>query len=520
MAPATVRELTADEHTLRLGSWGDATVDICFDGRRVWSVAAADHPADRNGTVKIDWPARLRPKLHGVAEVSVNDHLTGEVIARATVAFRGGTGPLDLTDADGRPLSLTKWGRFNRSFDTVPAEVKEGYLDDLENVLRVLRDECGVQPFIAYGALLGAVREGKLIGHDVDADVGYLSEFSHPSDIARETFRIERTLRAHGMRVVRQSAGFLALHFRQLDDTERNIDIFTAFMVDGVVYETNDLQMVADVDDMLPLSTVRCEGRTLPAPARPERYLEAAFGPGWRVPDPGFAYDTPRRLRRMMTGWFGQLRRERNWWREHSEGRPAGDPSDFARWVGDRLPAGVTVVDVGCGLAADSGYFAGNGHRVVGVDFVAGLGARFRRATRNKRRSRFVNLNLYALDETLRFGARLAREPGDRAVYARRLFDDLRPDGRDAFWRLAAMALHRGGRCWVETAVGEPSGPSASRSLSLPPAPAVLVAEAERAGGRVVESVELGGWSAQGLPLRLLRLVVEWCDDTSEARQR
>jgi SAM-dependent methyltransferase len=510
MAPATVRDLTADEHTLRLGSWGDATVDVCFDGRRVLSVAATDHPPDRSGRVRIDWPALLRPKLRGVADVSVRDHLTGEVIAQATVTFRGDMGRLALTDDDGRPLSLTKWGRFNRSFDTVPAQVKEGYLDDLENVMRVLREECGVQPFVAYGALLGAVRDGRLIGHDVDADIGYLSEFSHPSDIARETFRIERVLRGHGMRVVRQSAGFLALHFPQLDGTERNIDIFTAFMVDGVVYQTNDLQMAAGVDDMLPLATVRCEGRAMPAPARPERYLEAAYGPEWRVPDPGFAYDTPRPLQRAMTGWFGQLRRERNWWREHYDGRRAGAPSDFAQWVAGGLPVGCTVLDVGCGLAADSGYFASAGHRVVGVDFVAALAAHFRQATKTRRRSRFIKLNLYALDETLRFGARLAREPGQRAVYARRLFDDLRPDGRDAFWRLASMVLRQGGRCWVETAVGGPSGPSASRSLRLPPAPDTLVAEAERAGGRVVERGELGKRAAVGHPSRMLRLVVEW----------
>jgi hypothetical protein len=510
MASATVRNLTADEHVLRLAAWGDATVDVCFDGRRIWSVAATDYPSDRSGTVRIDWPAPLRPKLRGVAEVSVRNHLTGEVVAEATVTFGRETGPVDLTDDDGRPLSLTKWGRFNRSFDTVPADVKEGYLDDLESVLRILRDECHVQPFVAYGALLGAVREGKLIGHDVDADVGYLSEFSHPSDIARETFRIERVLRGHGIRVVRQSGGFLALHLPQLDGTERNIDIFTAFMVDGVVYETNDLQMTAEIDDMLPLSTVRCEGRTLPAPARPERYLEAAFGPGWRVPDPGFAYDTPRPLLRLMTAWFGQLRRERNWWREHYAGRPAGAPSEFAHWVADQLPAGATVVDVGCGLAADSGFFASRGHPVVGVDFVVAVGTYFRQATGAQGRSRFVNLNLYALDETLRFGARVAREPGPRAVYARRLFDDLRPDGRDAFWRLASMALHRGGRCWVETAVGEPSGPSASRSLCLPAAPDILVAEAERAGGRVVERVEMSGRAAIGYPSWLLRLVVDW----------
>ena len=37
-----------------------------------------------------------------------------------------------------------------------------------------------------YGCLLGAVRDGHMIGHDSDADVAYLCEYTHPFDIIRE----------------------------------------------------------------------------------------------------------------------------------------------------------------------------------------------------------------------------------------------------------------------------------------------------------------------------------------------
>ena len=38
-----------------------------------------------------------------------------------------------------------------------------------------------------------------------------------------------------------------------------------------------------------------CElgGRPMPVPARPEKLLEATYGPGWRVPDPAFKFTTP-----------------------------------------------------------------------------------------------------------------------------------------------------------------------------------------------------------------------------------
>ena len=43
-------------------------------------------------------------------------------------------------------------------------------------------EEAGVRPFLAYGTLLGAVRQGDFIGHDSDADLGYVSEHDHPVD--------------------------------------------------------------------------------------------------------------------------------------------------------------------------------------------------------------------------------------------------------------------------------------------------------------------------------------------------
>jgi hypothetical protein len=514
MSSVTIRQLEADQHGFRFEAWGDSTVDVYFDGRRMWSVSAAEHPPDRQGIVNVDWPARLKPRLDGVADVELRDHLSGQLVARARIAFGSGHGAVDLTDDFGRPLSLTKWGRFNRSFDTIPPEVKERYLDDVAKVMQIMRDGCGVEPFLAYGALLGAVRNGRLIGHDVDVDIGYLSAFTHPSDITRETLRIERALRASGIRVLRQNGGFLAMHLRQLDGTERNIDIFTAFMVDGVVYEMNDLEMKADLSDVLPLTTVLCEGREFPAPAKPELYLEAAFGPGWRVPDPGFTYNSPRHLVRMLSGWFGGLRAERNWWADYYDrSTPATGPTDFGRLVDGLLASDVTIVEVGCGYSGDSRYFLEQGRNVVATDFVIPPGVEFRKAARGKGKgSRFVNSNLYGLNNTLRLGAHLSREPGPRAVYVRRLFDDLRADGRENFWRLTSMALRGGGRCYVETTVDAPSGPTWRRSPRFPPSPDTLIEEAARAGGTLVERTDLKDPRPHLLPLKLARLVFEWPD--------
>ena len=51
----------------------------------------------------------------------------------------------------------------------------------------------------------GAVREGRLIGHDSDADLGYVSEHTHPVDVVRESFDLQRSLADMGYSISRYS---------------------------------------------------------------------------------------------------------------------------------------------------------------------------------------------------------------------------------------------------------------------------------------------------------------------------
>ena len=77
------------------------------------------------------------------------------------------------------------------TFDTRSEEHVAPLLDSIEEVLAAL-PEAGVEAFPAYGTLLGAVREQDFIGHDSDADLGYVSGHKHPLDVVRESFRLQR----------------------------------------------------------------------------------------------------------------------------------------------------------------------------------------------------------------------------------------------------------------------------------------------------------------------------------------
>ena len=190
--------LRADDTSLtyRIAATG-RPLDVLFDGHRVWSIDPADQLEARDGTRRVDWPAALATRLDGQAEVALRWHGSDEIAARAQCSFGSGEGPVDLTDDNGRPLSLSKWGRLNQSFADLDPALLDWYLDRADEVLTVLSSDLGVPSFLAYGSLLGAVRSGHLIGHDMDIDLAYLSEATTPADAMLESFEIERHLQRH-----------------------------------------------------------------------------------------------------------------------------------------------------------------------------------------------------------------------------------------------------------------------------------------------------------------------------------
>lgn len=519
------REAGVDTDGVRLPEDCDSVVDIFFDGRRIWSVAADAAGSGLTASRTISWPPALRPHLDGRAEVQIRDHASGEVLLSQEVSFGTSNERVQVVDAKGRLLALTKWGKLNHPFDTTDRSAIEGYLDQVEEVLAVLRDECGVPAFLSYGSLLGAVREGGLIGHDVDVDLGYLSAHTHPADVLLESYAIERILRSHEWRVRRENGGFLALFLPQSDGTTRNLDVFTCFQVGEHLHQVHDTRIKADKSVVVPVAPVAFEGRQLPGPAQPDVMLEAAYGKGWKVPDPAFEFHTPMRTRRRIAGWLGGIRDERDPWNDFYKSRGDDvptDPSAFAHWAQDRWTSDRStsdpqqpeqVIDLGCGSGRDSVFFAAQGHQVVGADFAA---AGLRRARKHAKESgapvSFVEWNFNSLREALARAAELAHQPGPRVVYARFLLDSLPGHARPHFWQATKMLLAGGGRCFVEFRTEsdrwtQKMFKKSFRSLD----PELVIAEAAGFGAQVVERLDgkSGGVLEDESP-RTCRLVLEW----------
>ncbi len=438
-----------DDDGLHLERGFDGSLDVHFDDWRGWSVAVED---DTTGTVTVPWPRRLKARLDGTSTVSIT--CEGTEVFRHEVAFGTGEGRVELVDRFGNPVFVDKWGLTQRPFETRrEAGGVEAMTAMAERVLDVMRDVCGIDGWISFGTLLGAARAGKVIGHDSDIDLCFLSEKQTPAEMAVEIWGIARALVDAGIAVKHKTASFITVVYDAPDGGEDGIDIYTCFYVGDLLHETATVRERVGREAVLPLRTLEFEGRDMPAPADPDQLLAVSYGPNWRVPDPSFRHLPSREITDRFDAWFGSvMTNRRDWTQYNGEVGAAGmRPSSFARWVVGLLDSTPRVLDVGSGSSADLRAYDRAGCKAIGYDY-AHPGKHALGGTEidlpDAVGRRVVNL----LDErdVLVVGALAARQRGEKVVTARQLLEAVPPRSRDNFWRFAAMALSGGGRAYLE----------------------------------------------------------------------
>ncbi|ROR92407.1 hypothetical protein [Nocardioides aurantiacus] len=513
-----------DDAGLRLGvpPGEDVVVDVLLDERRIWSFwVQRDTGPDPDGPADarlVAWPAPLRTFLSGHTRLTVAEHVSGRVLHDAERRFGTGEERIAVVNEAGKPLGIDKSGRMAQTFDTRSAEHVGPLLDAVEEVLRALR-EAGIEAFVAYGTLLGAVREQRLIGHDSDADLGYVSRHTHPVDVVRESFALQRRLTDMGYTVVRYSGAAFRIDVREADGSWRGLDLFGGYLDAGRLFLMGEVGVPFEPEWVFPLGEATLEGRSVPVPARPEKLLEAMYGPSWRVPDPAYQFSTPPWVQRALNGWFRGTRVHREAWERRystAEGRrPEQEPSELARAVAASLGSDGRVVDLGAGNGRDALWLARQGLEVTAYDFVV-RGATEARAAAQAEGLRLdvEPLNLHEWRSVLAVGATEARRGaargGPRALMARHLADSTTAGGRDVLWRLCSMALRSGGQLhlehWVRGGSAEHPG---HRRLS----PALVRRELEARGARIVHEEKYERTTVDSDDTRTIgRVVAQWHD--------
>ncbi|MFC4140325.1 MULTISPECIES: class I SAM-dependent methyltransferase [unclassified Microbacterium] len=417
-------------------------VDIRMDGHRVWSARV---PYAENGAIVLEWPEALRVRLSGVTTLTLTDSASGRELDALDVRFGRSTDRLELVDARGHWLAMTKWDRLG--------PVLEGREDEIGRVLlenaRLLVDDLqadGHDVYIVGGTLLGIVRDGALMPHDDDVDLAFLCRSESPVDVGLASYEMERALLKRGYTVVRHSLAHLEIEFFNDDgEPDHYVDIFTGFFHKGLYCQPFALRGPEVVpSDLVPVQSYEVDGVELPGPPNPEAWLSYAYGSGWRVPDPTFKFITPRETRMRFEGWFGVFNRGRVFWdksyleREESSGFADARGSIDAFLKG--LPKGARILDLGCGDGRWSAEIARRGYRVTAVDY-SHEALRLARKNDTAGLVDFHYLNVNDMASLLAFGARMLGTGDEWFIFAHHSVQALPKTGRRNLYRFFDLVL-------------------------------------------------------------------------------
>ena len=244
---------------------------------------------------------------------------------------------------------------------------------DLEEVLAALK-KAGIDAFPAYGTLLGAVRDGKLIGHDSDADIGYVSRHEHPARRGPRVVRAAAPAGRAGLFDQPLQRRRLQGDVHEADGSLRGLDVFGGFLAGLPVADGRDPDAVQGRLD-LPARHhhVRGAGRFRPRPGPTgsllRRMAELA------VPDPAFHFETPGSTYRRLDGWFRGTRAAARLGPEY-HGQANNQPAAAERAGATFLEAGARGRVAGrrrCGRGSDALWFARQGRHAMGLDFARGF---------------------------------------------------------------------------------------------------------------------------------------------------
>lgn len=145
--------------------------------------------------------------------------------------------------------------------------------------------------WLDFGTLLGFYRDGKIIEHDSDLDVGILYE-----DFYKNKELIQKMVLDFGFHFERVSDLFYRVNFS--NENKLHCDIFLFKKNKNNIYTTHFKEYLSIEDEIFPLGKQVFKNTTFNIPNNVEYFLETRYGKGWITPKS--RYDGYKPIKRQL----------------------------------------------------------------------------------------------------------------------------------------------------------------------------------------------------------------------------
>lgn len=178
-------------------------------------------------------------------------------------------------------------------------EYRSQLRDDIPQISRAVDrlsgdlSSVGLVPLLAYGSLLGAIREGRLLAHDDDFDIFVTLQANSEDGFAERRREMHRVLESNGWSV-ELNGKFNNAHI-WIEEKGVKLDLF-AVWDDGAVAWTHMERMSwrsMPREWFLTHRPIEVDGIRMEASCHAEEFLKERYGPGWMTPDKHYDWRWP-----------------------------------------------------------------------------------------------------------------------------------------------------------------------------------------------------------------------------------